>query len=66
MLPETMDLYSKYRYFLYLLSNERLMLFHKNKHELDYESFFDQYNWVIYKHWVLKGLYKILNQGEHK
>ena len=59
MLPETVDLYAKYRFFLYLLSNERLMLFHKNKNELDYENFFDLYNWVIHKHWQIKPLYKI-------
>ena len=57
MLPETVDLYSKYIYFLHLLSNERLMLFKKSENELDYESFFDQYNFVIYKHTQLKPMY---------
>ena len=58
MLAETSQLYSKYRWFLYLLSNERLMLFRKTEHELNYDNFFQQYNWVILMHWELKPLYR--------
>ena len=54
MKPETVEIYAKYRYFLFILSNERLHLFYKNEHELDYEAFFDLYNYGIYMHWSLK------------
>ena len=56
MLPETLTVYSKYTYNLYLLSNERLIFFRKNGDELDYEQFFDYYEWIIYKHSQLKHI----------
>ena len=58
MLPETLQIYSKYSYFLHVLSNERLMLFNKNKHELDYDNFFQHYNWIIWLHWESKPIYR--------
>ena len=58
MLKETAQIYSKYQFFLCLLSNERLMLFQKNENDLDFELFFDNYNWVIYKHLQLKPIYR--------
>jgi len=58
MKPETVEIYAKYRYFLFLLSNERLHLFYKNEHELDYEAFFDLYNYGVWKHWDIKPLWK--------
>ena len=54
MKDDTLNVYSKYRYFLHLLSNERLMLFRKNKDELDFDNFFDLYNHVIRYHWLIK------------
>ena len=61
MLPETMDLYSKYRYFLYLLGDERLMLFKQSENAVDFDSFFEYYNWIIHMHWKLKPMYKSFN-----
>ena len=58
MLQDTAMLYSKYRYFLHVLSDERLMLFNKKENLLDFELFFEFYNFVIYKHWQLKPIYK--------
>ena len=58
MKPETVEIYAKYRYFLFLLSNEKLHLFHKNEHELDYEAFFDLFNYGVWKHWDIKPLWK--------
>ena len=55
MTPETLELYAKYRYFLYLLSNERLFYFlNEDKEHLDYDKFFDTYNHVISWHWCIK------------
>ena len=55
MKSETLELYSKYRYFLYLLSNERLFYFlNEDKEHLDYDKFFDTYNHVISWHWCIK------------
>ena len=58
MVPETLDLYLKYRWFLHLLSNERLFYFVKNKEELDYDKFFDSYNYVIMMHWKIKPYWR--------
>ena len=58
MKPETFDLYYKYRYFLRVLSNERLRLFLKNENDIDFDSFFDNYNHVIYMHYNLKPILK--------
>ncbi len=58
MLPETLQVYQKYRYFLHVLSDERIMLFQKSEHEFNYEEFFELYNWIIYMHWTLKPIYR--------
>jgi hypothetical protein len=58
MLPETLSIYQKYSYFLHILSDERFLLFRKNRNEIDCDSFFDYYNFVIYKHIQLKPLYR--------
>ena len=58
MLSETFTVYSKYSYNLFILSNERLIFFRKNGDYLDYDQFFDYYNWVIYKHSQLRPFYK--------
>ena len=58
MKPETIDLYAKYRYFLFVLSNERLQLFYKCEQELDYEAFFEIYNYGIWKHWQVRPIWK--------
>ena len=58
MLSETFTVYSKYSYNLFILSNERLIFFRKNGDFLDYEQFFDYYNWIIYKHSQLRPLYR--------
>ena len=54
MLPITSTLYSKYSYFLHVLSDDRLNLFIKNQNVLDHERFFDSYDFVIYYHWKIK------------
>ena len=58
MLSETFTVYSKYSYNLFILSNERLIFFRKNGDELNYEQFFDYYEWIIYKHSQLKHIYR--------
>ena len=58
MKPETYNLYSKYIYFLKLVSDERLTLFLKNEQEIDFESFFDYYNYSICLHWNIKPKWK--------
>ena len=58
MLSETLTVYSKYSYNLFILSNERLIFFRRKGDELDYDQFFDYYNWVIYKHSQLRPLYR--------
>ena len=58
MLSETLTVYSKYSYNLFILSNERLIFFRKNGDYLDYDQFFSYYNWVIYKHSQLRPLYR--------
>ena len=58
MLSETLTVYSKYSYNLFILSNERLIFFRKNGDELNYEQFFSYYEWIIYKHSQLKHIYR--------
>ena len=58
MLSETLTVYSKYSYNLFILSNERLIFFRKNGDYLDYDQFFSYYNWIIYKHSQLRPLYR--------
>ena len=41
MLSETLTVYSKYSYNLFILSNERLIFFRKNGDELNYEQFLE-------------------------
>ena len=41
MLSETFTVYTKYSYNLFILSNERLIVFRKNGDELNYEQFLE-------------------------
>ena len=61
MKKETVDLYAKYRYFLYLLSNERIELFNDN-----FEDFFEAYNMTICFHWKIKNPYKNFNRRRNE
>ena len=63
MKPETLNIYSKYSYFLFVLSNERNDIFYKSYTEIDYEKFFTLYNEVIAWHWEIKPLWKKYNQN---
>ncbi len=73
MKPETKILYNKYQYFLFLLSNERNELFLRSQNDLDYEWFFDSYDWVVVLHRKIKPLYmnfktrrlQMMNKFEH-
>ena len=63
MKHETFILYSKYRDFLLLLSDQRNILFNKSNDELDLERFSESYNYVIKLHWEIKPLWKKYNQN---
>ena len=63
MKPETEMLYYKYRYFLFLISNERNDLFYKSEIELDYEKFFDLHNYGMYLHWQIKPAWRKYNKN---
>ena len=54
MKADTLQLYEKYRYFYYLVSNERFTLFHKDVTEVEYERFFDMLQYILYTHWCIK------------
>ena len=58
MLPETFLIHKKYSYNLYVLSDERLIFFRKNGDEIDVDTFFNYYNWILYKFCELKPIYK--------
>ena len=58
MTPETLEIYQKYRYFLFVLDNGRHPLFYLDGETLDYEKFFESYNHVIYMHWKIKPVWK--------
>ena len=58
MKHETINLYSKYSYFLLLLSDQRNELFLRSENDLDFDKFFEAYNWVISYHWKIKPLYR--------
>ena len=58
MKSDTLILYNKYLYNLFIYSNERVFLFVKNKDELDHELFFEYYDNVINKHFHLKHHWK--------
>ena len=66
MTPETIDLYSKYRYFMFVLSNERLQLFLKDENELDFDTFFDYYNMVLFYHWLIKPIWKNFRNSRYQ
>jgi len=63
MKPETSNIYSKYIYFLHVMSDERNSLFYKSESELDYEKFFDVYNNGIYLHWQIKPAWRNFNKN---
>ena len=58
MKTETLEVYQKYRDFLFTLSDQRNELFLRSENDLDYERFFDTFNWVISYHWKIKPLYR--------
>ena len=58
MTPETAQLYSKYSYFLNILDNGRHPLFFIDENSIDYESFFQLYNYGIYMHHEIKPIYR--------
>ena len=62
MKPETLNLYSKCSYFLLLLSDQRNQLFLRSKNDLDFNKFFDAYNWVISYHWKIKPHWNNFNK----
>ena len=58
MLSETLTLYNKYQYNLFIYSNERLFLFIKNREELDHENFEKYYFDVLSFHNAIKRHWK--------
>ena len=58
MKSKTKKLYEKYYDFLFLISNERNFLFSSSEHELNYEKFFEAYNWVTSYHMEIKRIYR--------
>ena len=54
MTPDTALLYSKYSYFLNIIDNGRHPLFFVDDTTLDYEKFFESYNYGIYLHHQIK------------
>ena len=66
MLPETFLIHKKYSYNLYILSDERLIFFRKNGDEIDVDTFFNYYNWILYKLGELNRFIKTLNPQDHE
>ena len=54
MKSDTLELYKKYRTFLFIISNERFNLYNLDKNSIDYDRFFYTYNYVISMHWDIK------------
>ena len=63
MKPETEILYYKYRYFLFVIPDQRNILFHKFNAEIDYEKFFDIWNYGEYLHWQIKPTWRKYNKN---
>ena len=62
MKSETLELYKKYRYYLFILDHGRHPLFFIDDHTLDYEKFFEHYNYVVSMHWRIKPIWKEYNK----
>ena len=62
MITETLNIYSKYYFFLFVLSDERNELFCKSKTELDYEKFFNLYDYVLDLHYQIKPAWRKYNK----
>ncbi len=62
MKHETINLYFKYRYFLLLISDQRKFLFERAENDLDFDKFFDAYNWVISYHWKIRPQWRKFNK----
>ncbi len=62
MKSETLIVYNKYNYFLFVLSNERFNLFTIHDNALDYDTFFDLYNDVVCWHKIIRPLYRNFNK----
>ena len=66
MLLDTHNLYTKYRYFMYVLSNERLSFFIKNENELDYDKFFMYFADIEWNLLVIKDPWKNFRRKRSK
>ena len=66
MKPKTKLLYTKYSDFLMILSNGRNDLFYKTTTQLDYDKFFEVYNYAISLHWELKTMWKKINRNRSR
>ena len=62
MKKDTLKIYFKYEYFLLLLSDERHYIFETSENDLDFNKFFDAYNWVISYHWKIKPHWNNFNK----
>ena len=62
MKHETINLYSKYSYFLLLFSDQRNELFLRSENDLDFDKFFEAYNWVISYHVEIKTYWRNYNK----
>ena len=66
MKPETEMLYYKYRYFLFLISKERNDLFYKSESELDYDNFFEAYDYGISLHIEIRPFWRLYNKNRYQ
>ena len=57
MKPETLEVYKKYRLYLRILDNGGHPLFFVDDTTLDYEKFFESYNYGIYLHHQIKQVW---------
>ena len=58
MKSETLELYKKYRYYLFIIDDGRHPYFFIDETTLDYEKFFEHYNYVVCMHWRIKPIWK--------
>ena len=58
MKPETLEIYSKYNSFSWILSNDGYTLFRDDKNILDHEAFFEMVQYINYMHYLIKGHWK--------
>ena len=58
MLQDTLEVYQKYRVYLSILDNGRHPLFYIDENTLNYEAFFDAYQWGVYLHHEIKPVWR--------